>query len=220
MMRVARVVSLVVIGLAVWAGRAQAQPAPSAASDSRFYMAFDFGPTFGHKSSGFLGGEVGARVLGPFDVFVEFGQMKNVGTSDLDARAARIANDVGATASASYRINYFDAGLRYVATMPWPVQPYVMVGVGTTGVRASTALAVNGTTVEPESLGVTFGNDLNGTSRKGFVTFGGGVLYPLKDRYFIDGSYRYGRALSNPDEGATDNGINTNRLSIGVGVRF
>lgn len=221
MMRLARVVSFVVIALVGLSARGQAQTSSAGTTpDSRFYAGVDFGATFGHKSSGFVGGEAGARLMGPFEVFVEGGQMKNVGTSDLDARAQKIANAVGATVSAAYKVNYFDAGIRFSPKMPWMLHPYLALGAGIAEVKARTELAVNGTTVPPETLGVRFGNDLNGTSRKALVTFGLGVTYPIMNRLYLDVSYRYGRAIANPDEGATDSGINTNRAQLGFGVRF
>lgn len=218
MMRFARVASFVVIGLVALTVPSQAQTAT--AMDSRYYAGVDFGATFGHKSSGFFGAEAGARITGPLAVFVEGGQMRNVGTEDLDQRALKIANAVGATASAAYRLNYVDLGIRFSPSMPWTLHPYLVFGAGIAEVRATTALAVNGTTVPPESLGVQFGNDLNGTARKPFITVGGGVTYPLMKRLYLDGSFRYGRAIANADQGATDTGINTQRLQLGVGVRF
>ena len=146
--------------------------------------------------------------------------MFNVGTADLDERALLIGNAVGATVSTSYKVNYFDGGIRYSPPMPWMVHPYLLFGVGLASVRAETALAVNGNTVPPESLGVQFGTDLNGTSRKALITIGGGVTYPLMKRYFIDASYRYGRIFANAEEGAVDKGINTQRAQLGFGVRF
>jgi hypothetical protein len=221
MMRYARVVSCVVMVLLAMVTTAQAQtPAATAADDSRFSVAFDFGATFGHKSSGFFGGEGTYRLSGPLGIYVEGGHMMNVGTEDLDQRALTIANAVGATASASYKLNYFDGGLRYAPAMNWSAHPYVLFGVGVAQVSAETVLSVNGTAVPPESLGVQFGNDLNGTSSKPFIVLGGGVTYPLMERFVLDGSLRYGRAMGKAEEGATDSGINTMRLQLGLGVRF
>jgi hypothetical protein len=220
MMRFARVVSFVVIGLAGLAARGQAQTAGAAADTSRFYAAFNFGATFGHQSSGFLGGEAGVRVTGPYSIFFEAGQMKNVGTDDLDARALKIANAVGATASTSYRVNYFDFGVRYAPPMTWMAKPYLAAGFGGADVNSSTTLAVNGTAVPPESLGVQFGNDLNGSSTKAFLMIGGGVTYPFAERYFLDGSYRYGHIFPKSGDIEGDTAINTQRLELQVGIRF
>src|SRR4051812_4630577 len=111
MMRFVRVVSCVVIGLFAVAARSQAQTPAAGADESRFYAGLTLGATFGHKSSGSVGGEAGGQV-GPVGVFLEGGRMMNVGTQDLDTRALSITNAVGATASASYKVNYFAVGVR------------------------------------------------------------------------------------------------------------
>lgn len=220
MMRVARVVSFVFVGLLAITARSQAQTAAPAASDSRYFAAFDAAATFGHHSSGAFGGEVGMKITGPLGVSIEGGQMKNVGTEELDARALVIANAVGATASSSYRVNFFDVAVRYAPAMGWKAQPYVLFGGGVAQVRAKTELAVNGTTVEPETLGVQFGTDLNGSVRKGLITVGGGVMYPVYNRVFVDGSFRYAHILAKTSEVENDKGINTARAQIGIGITF
>src|SRR5262245_39497307 len=150
MMRFARVVSCAVMGLLALAVSGQAQT--TAGSDSsRYYAEINGGATFGHKSSGSIGGEGGVRISGPYVVFVEGGHMANVGTQALDDRAQLIANAVGATSSASYKVNYFDAGLRYEIPKTFTgsfqhLHPYLSVGVGAASVKAETAFAVNGTT--------------------------------------------------------------------------
>jgi opacity protein-like surface antigen len=219
MMRCAHVAMFVVIGLVAVAARSQAQ-APVGTDSSRFYADVTFGATFGHKSSGSIGGEAGFHVTNPLAIFIEGGRMSNVGTEDLDARALRIANAVGATASTSYKVNYFSVGARVAPELYWPVRPYGLFGFGLAQVRAETALAVNGTTVPPESLGVQFGSDLNGTEKKPFITVGGGFLYTFATRYFADVSYRYGRILPKTSVTENDQGINTNRLQVGVGIKF
>lgn len=218
MKRFARVASCAVIGFLALAARAQAQTPP--VEPSRFYAGITFGATLGHKSSGSIGAEVGGQVSGPVWVFFEGGHMGNVGTSDLDARAQKIANFVGATASASYKVNYFDVGVRVTPDLALPYHPYVAVGIGAAHVTAETALAVNGTTVPPENLGVQFGSDLNGSVTKPFFVIGGGVAYPFKQRYVADVSYRYGRIFPKTSEIENDQGINTQRVQVTVGVRF
>jgi opacity protein-like surface antigen len=221
MMRFARIVSYVVIGLLAAAPRGQAQPASS--DTSRFYVEFTGGANLGHTSSGTLGAEGGYRISGPFIVFFEAGHIFNVGTNDLDARAKVIGDAVGATANASYKINYYDGGLRYnldLMLMKGMLEPYALVGFGGTMVRAETTLSVNGTVVPPESLGVQFGDDLNGSVGKVFITFGGGVNYAIAKRYFADASLRYGRIFPKTDVIEGDTGINTFRIQFGVGVRF
>jgi len=221
MMRVARVVSFVLIGIVAFAVRSQAQmAAPVGADSSKFFAAFDVAATFGHQSSGAFGGEVGMGFARTFAVSIEVGQMKNVGTQELDNKAQNIATSVGATASSRYRVNFFDVAARYMPEMGWKAKTYVMAGFGVAKVFAETDLAVNGTTVPPESLGVQFGNDLNGSLNKPMFVLGGGAMYPINNMIFVDGSYRYGRIFPDTAEIENDHGINTNRLQIGIGVKF
>lgn len=224
-MRFARVVPCVLVGVLGFVGPALAQSSASQSAaagpdTSRYYAEVNGGATVGHKSSGSVGGEFGYRIMGPYIVFVEGGRMMNVGTSDLDDRASVIANAVGAAFSASYKVNYFDAGLRYnVPRMINMFHPYLTIGVGVAQVRSKTEFAVNGTTVPPESLGILLGDDLDGRVNKALLTLGGGVTYELMRRYFIDGTYRYGHIFSS-NALDSDKGINTSRLQIGFGIRF
>ena len=202
------------------AGAASAQTPPPAGPESPFYGEVDLGATFGHKSDTSAGGEFGVRVAEGFDIMIEGGHMGNVGTSDLDARAAGIANALGGTASTAYKVNYFDAGVRYsfVLISRPKIHPYVTAGFGLAQVKAETVLTVNGTTVGPDQ--VTFGTDLNGTTRKGFLMIGFGGTMTFGSRYFGDLSYRYGRISPDTTDIPNDTAINTQRLQIGVGVRF
>ncbi|HEV3062516.1 MAG TPA: outer membrane beta-barrel protein [Vicinamibacterales bacterium] len=220
MKRFARVVSCVAVCLLFVSARGQAQT-QDPSDTSRFYVEFTGGATLGHKSSGSVGGEIGYQVTGPYFVFFEGGHMANVGTTDLDARAKTIGDAVGATASASLKINYFDAGIRYNPKVMLSVlHPYLALGFGAAAVKVQTSLAVNGTVVPPESLGVQFGSDLNGTTTKGFMMIGGGVNYPFAKRYFVDGSIRYGRVFARTSAIENDTGINTLRVQFGLGVRL
>jgi opacity protein-like surface antigen len=214
-MRFARIVSYVVLGLLAVAARGQAQT-PASSDTSPFYAEFTGGANLGHTSSGTLGAEGGYRISGPYVVFFEAGHFFNVGSDDLDARAKVIGN-------ASYKISYYDAGLRYnfpVVAMKGLLHPYGLVGLGGAQVRAETTLSVNGTVVPPESLGVQFGDDLNGSVGKFFLTFGGGVNYTIHERYFADASLRYGHIFPRTSVIEGDTGINTFRIQFGVGVRF
>jgi opacity protein-like surface antigen len=221
MMRCARVATLWLVGfLCAGAVSAQTQP-PPAGSDYPFYGEFAVGTTFGHKSGGVFGGEVGWRMTSDFDILVEGGHMGNVGSSDLDARAQTIANAVNATFSAAYHINYVDAGIRYRILTPKPnVHPYVMVGIGMAQVTAETVLSINGTAVPPDQAGVTFGSDLSGTTHKVMFVFGGGATWAFHERAFADFSYRYGRIMPDTSTIPDDTGINTQRLQVAIGVRF
>ena len=221
MVRFVRVLSYAVIGLLAVAARVQAQAAP-VLDTSRFYAEFTGGANFGHTSSGTLGAEGGYRIKGPWQVFFEAGHMFTVGSSDLDARAQTIGNAVGATTSASYKISYYDGGVRYNPQILFRnmFEPYLELGFGGATVTAQTTFVVNGTVVPPESLGVQLGEDLSGTVGKGFIMFGGGATYAFATRYFADGSLRYGRVLARTSVIENDTGINTLRLQFGVGIRF
>jgi len=221
MVRFARVLSYAVIGLLAVAARVQAQAAP-VLDTSRFYAEFTGGANFGHTSSGTLGAEGGYRIKGPWQVFFEAGHMFTVGSSDLDARAQTIGNAVGATTSASYKISYYDGGVRYNPQILFRnmFEPYLELGFGGATVTAQTTFVVNGTVVPPESLGVQLGEDLSGTVGKGFIMFGGGATYAFATRYFADGSLRYGWILARTSVIENDTGINTLRLQFGVGIRF
>ncbi len=127
---------------------------------------------------------------------------------------------VGATYSASYHVTYFDAGIRYAIAMPSQmIKPYVSLGFGAAKVTAETVFSVNGTPVTPDSIGITTGDDLNGSTTKAFFMVGGGATANFRERYFADLSYRYGRiAPSGSIDG--DTGVNTSRLQFAVGIRF
>jgi opacity protein-like surface antigen len=219
MMRLARIASCAIVVLA-WAAPGRAQTTPS--DEGRYYAAFDAAATFGHQSSGAFGAEGGFRLSGPYTIYAEGGHMNNVGTRHLEDRALSIANAVGATASTAYKVNYFDAGIRYEpnALLPVKMHPYVLLGFGVASVKADTAFSVNGTTVPPESLGISLGDDLGGTVSKPLFILGGGVTYPLAQRYFLDGSFRYTRIFAKTSVIEDDEAINTARLQIGIGVRF
>ncbi len=223
MMRCARVAPLWLVMLLFARGVLAQTPAPAAQSsdeETPFYAAVDAAATFGHKSAGAFGGELGYHINKSFDVFLEGGHMTNVGTSELDARAQGLANSLGGSSSASYKVNFFDIGGRYifqVESRP-KVHPYVAVGFGLASVTAQTVITVNGQALGPDQI--TYGSDLNGTADKFMFMLGGGAHYSFSDRYFADLSYRWGRISPKPDEIPDDTAIVTQRLQIGVGVRF
>ena len=222
-MRFARVVPSILIGVLAVAEPARAQSAQAGPDTSRYYAEINVGATFGHKSSGSIGAEGGYKLSGPYTIYFEGGRMMNVGTSHLDDRARAIADAVGASFSASYKVSYFDGGLRYAVPRTFRMlrmlDPYLTIGAGLAHVRADTEFAVNGTTVPPGSLGILLGDDLGGSVNKAILTVGGGVTYDLARRYFVDGTYRYGHIFSS-NALVEDKGINTSRLQIGFGVRF
>jgi opacity protein-like surface antigen len=197
---------------------AQAQT-PSAGSDSKMYAEINFGPTLGHKSDAFVGGEFGYRLTLGLDVLVEVSHMGNVATSDLDERATVIANHLGGTASTAFKVTEFAAGVRYRFPVTGRFQPYVLGAVGAANVKTEVAFTVNGTTIDPSAT-VQLGSDLSGSLNKTIVVLGFGVNVPFKTRFFGDLGYRYGQILAKTDNFETDKSIPTQRVILGVGVRF
>jgi opacity protein-like surface antigen len=235
MKRFARVATLCVAGTLCGGAAARAQttqttqtttaPGPSS-TEPRLYVEIHAGPTLGHKSDKFVGAEAGLRLVEGLDVFVEGGHMGNVGTSTLDDRAAIIAGGLssllGANVSVSstaFVANYFNAGVRYHLSMVPMAHPYVLLGAGVASVKTEVTFAVNGTPVDLAPL-VTLGGDLSGTNTKTMIIAGGGVNVPFMQRFFADLGYRYGHILAKTSAVATDKGIKTQRVVLGVGVRF
>jgi opacity protein-like surface antigen len=201
---------------------AQAQSAPPA--DGRYSAQFDVAATLGHKSDASIGGELGYRYTDRWDFYFEFGHMGNVATSDLDRRAQLIANTIGASESSVQKANYYDVGARYKFRPHGPWHPYAVAGLGAATVRTKASFFVNGQDVTGQLANFTpqilLGSDLSGSLTKALFVLGAGVTRPYKNRYFFDGSYRFGHIF--PKTSAIDNdvSINTQRVQIGVGVRF
>jgi opacity protein-like surface antigen len=217
MMRIARVATMLLV---VTGGGAAAQAQATAATDSGWYGEFNVGATLGHTSDKSIGAEAGLRISEELDLFVEGGHIGNAATTDFEQRGQRIANAVGAGLSSIERVNYFDVGLRYHIPATPMVHPYVGVGVGFAHITTETNLSVNGTVVPPESLGVQLGNDLAGTFNKPFIMIGGGANINFGTRYFIDLSYRFGRASGESNSDVILAGVSTQRAQVGIGARF
>jgi opacity protein-like surface antigen len=198
---------------------AQAQTT-SSGFDPRLYVDVNFGPTLGHKSDKFVGGEAGVRLGGGLYVIIEASHMGNVATTDLDDRATIIANHLGGTASTAFKVNHGAAGLRYNIDVSSLVHPYVMGAVGIAQVKTEVEFNVNGTTIDPASRSVQLGGDLSGSVNKTIVIVGFGVNVPFATRFFADLGYRYGQILAKTDNFETDKAIPTQRVVLGVGVRF
>jgi len=203
--------------LGLGARPAYAQAAPAA--DSQMYAEINFGPTLGHKSDAFVGGEFGYRLTETLDLFVEGGHMGNVATSDLDDRAAIIANHLGGTASTAFKVNHFDVGVRYRIDGTPTIHPYVLGAIGVANVKTEVAFSVNGTVIDPSST-VQVGSDLSGTLNKTMIVVGFGINVPFKTRFFGDLGYRYGAILAKTDNFETDKTISTQRIVLGAGIRF
>lgn len=218
--RVAVVCLVAILGLGAVVAEAQT-PAAAPAADQKFYGEFNFGPTLGHKSDKFFGGEIGVRVMDGLDVIVEASHMGNVGTTELDNNATVIANFLGGTAATALKVNHGAVGLRYTpATPQLLVHPYILAAVGLAQVQTQVEFSVGGSPVDPASKGVQLGGDLTGTVNKTIVVIGFGVNVPFMDRFFADLGYRYGRIMAKADLVDTDKAIPTQRIVLGVGVKF
>jgi len=220
MMRCARLVTCFVIVILAGVSRSQAQ----SASEPRWYGEVTAAATLGHKSDTSFGGEVGGRLSDLLDVFIEGGHMGNVGNTDLDARAQVIADFLGGTVgTTAYKMNFFDVGVKYRVMETGRWHPYVGIGIGFANVKPEVRFAVNGTDVtdQLESLGVQLGSDLSESHNTFLFVIGAGTTFNFATRYFADLTYRYGRT----SEASSDNevliqGLNTQRVQIGVGIRF
>jgi opacity protein-like surface antigen len=227
MKRFARVATLCVVGmLGVGSVSADAQTT-SSGSDPRLYVELNGGPTLGHASDKFIGGEAGLRLVSGIYLFVEGSHIGNAATSDLDNRAAIIANYLGGTASTAFKINHVAAGVRYNVAVASFLHPYVMAGVGVANVTTDVTFSVNGSVVAPSDQRVQVGDqvvqlggDLTGSARKAILVAGFGANIPFATRFFADIGYRYGRIAANTADVETDKAIVTQRVTFGVGVRF
>ncbi len=218
---VAAVCLVCVLGIDAVSAEAQTPP-PMAGSDPKMYAEFNFGPTLGHKSDKFFGGEFGFRIVDGLYVIVEASHMGNVGTTALDNNATVIANFLGGTASTAFKEKHGAVGLRYNINLDVSpmVHPYVLAAVGVAHVETQVEFNVGGTAVDPASKGVQLGGDLSGTQNKTIFVVGFGVNVPFMERFFADLGYRYGQILAKTDTVETDTGIPTQRVVLGVGVRF
>lgn len=223
-----RFAMVLMVAFAGGVGSLSAQtPGAATTSPQRYpwYAELAAAATLGHTGSSSVGVEAGYSFTDEWQLFVESGRMGNVASADLDLRAQTIANFIRGSASTAQRAVYFDVGLKY---RTWPVgktHPYVLMGVGTAGVKTSASFFVNGTDVTAQlpELGVLLGTDLSGSLTKPFLTIGGGFTMPLTSRYpryLVDVSYRYGRIFPKSSEIENDLGINTQRAQVGIGIRF
>jgi opacity protein-like surface antigen len=219
--RSAIVCAIALLGTSVARAQTTAPPVPP----HQISLEFTVGPTLGHTSSVSVGGEADYVLRPKIDLFVEGAHIGNAATSDFKQRGQTIANSVGASVSGVQRVNFLDFGARYHLPDFNPtiakVHPYVAAGLGFASVKNTTTFSVNGTTVPPESLGVQEGSDLSGTHNRPFLMLGIGTHMPLRQRYFLDISYRYGHAFSASEDGEEVlAGVNTNRIQFGFGLYF
>jgi hypothetical protein len=222
MKRFGRCSTLVTVMAACGIGTAHAQTAGTTFPD-RGYVELTVGATLGHKSNSSVGVEAGYTLNDEWQLFLEGGRMGNVATSDVDARALTIGNAIGASVSTVQRAAYFDIGAKYRILKEYGKwRPYALLGVGSAGVKTTVNFAINGNDVTNQlgQYGVQLGKDLSGSVTKFFLTFGVGANALFGKRYLVDLSYRYGRIFPRTNDIVNDQGINTQRLQAGFGIRF
>lgn len=218
MRRFGQVMVAVVLGTVWTAQAAQAQTA-----ERPWSAEVDAAATLGHSSSSSFGGEVDRRVGEAWDVTFEIGGMRNITSSAVQDRADLIATQIGATADPIQKAVYYDFGLKYRLMSDGKWNPYVGLAFGGARVSTNTTFAQNGQTLSDDQLAanlVALGADLDGHVMKPLLVFALGVQLPFHDRFFLDGSYRYGRIFPRTGEIDNDKGVNTQRLQVGVGIRF
>src|ERR1700730_11395919 len=112
MRRFVRCSMLLTILTASGIGPAHAQTAGTTGPD-RGYAELTVAATLGHKSDSSIGAEAGYSLTNALQLFLEGGGMRNVATTDVDARAMIIGNAIGASVSTAQRAAYFDIGAKY-----------------------------------------------------------------------------------------------------------
>jgi len=203
---------------------AQTSPAPPTVENKGYVEAFAQS-AFGNVTSQAYGGEVGYTVRKNVQVFVEFGQVKNVAPPELGAAASLIAGFLAQTQSnVSYTVKepvtFVAGGVKYVIPITASrLQPYVMGGVGFAKVTKDVTFTVGGTDVTSQltTLGVQLGSDLSGEFNKPMVTLGGGVDWPIW-RQIVDGlQIRFSHIGAEDD---ATSALNIGRAGASVGIRF
>jgi opacity protein-like surface antigen len=203
----------------VWmalAGAASAQT-PLTLADETGYVEFFAQSSFSNVTSQAYGGEAGYVLNPAVQIFGEFVWVRNTAPDSLSANAQTIAAGISAAAgNASYQVRqpatFGVGGVKYVVpTEQSRVRPYVLAGLGVAAVKRDVTFS---TTAGDVSQFATIGTDLSGTETKAMVSFGGGVGVPVGRMMIIDVQYRYGHVFT------SDEGLNINRLGVGLGVRF
>jgi opacity protein-like surface antigen len=219
--------SAAVVSATVLSGVAQAQTlsAPSPPETVRGYVEAVAQSSFGDATSQSYGGEAGVTVWKNLQVFVEFGQIRNLAPAALGASAQQIAaflsqTQTGVSVSVKQPASFGVAGLKYLIPTPGArIRPYVLGGVGLAKVTRKVSFFANGTDVTGQllQLGVALGTDLSGEFTKSMLTIGGGVEWPAWRMLVVDFQVRFSRIAPEDD---TASAINVGRAGLGVGIRF
>jgi opacity protein-like surface antigen len=183
----------------------------------------DIAATLGHSSSTSVGGEVDRHLNDRWAAFIEAGHMSDITTQPVQDRAAVIAGGIGGTANPIVSAIYYDLGVRYKLVPDSSWNPYLTIGFGAARVNTSTTISVAGSVVSDAQLRDTYhvalGLDLDGYVTKFLVMVGAGVQHPIGERFFVDGSYRYGH-ISPSGKISGDKAVSTQRVQGGFGIRF
>jgi opacity protein-like surface antigen len=168
-----------------------------------------------------FGGEFGVSVVPNGQLFAEVARVNNVATPKLSASAQAIAAYLAATQtnvgySVQEPVTIGVAGIRFVVPTAGSLRPYFMAGGGFARVTQNVAFTVGGADVTSKlaQYGVVLGTDLSGSFTKPMLAVGGGIVWAIGEKFLADLHYRYGRIY------APDQGININRVGLGLGVRF
>jgi len=218
--RVSRYVVLLASAAATAVGASVAHAQAAAGATAPWSIGVAGSATFGNRTGGAFGVEVGRRMAHEVGLFAEAGRLLNLGTSDLDARAQRIGTVIGASSDPTYRVTYVDAGLRYELPAVRRLRPYALAGAGAARVTTVASFSTNGREASLGDAGVRLGADLEGTITNPYLTGGAGAIWNIGNRYALDASYRYGRMLARTSEIDGDTGIDVNRVRLGGVIRF
>jgi opacity protein-like surface antigen len=203
-------------------GQAAAQPS---AADRPLAIEGMGGGSFGSHSSGTIGVEGDYSFTPSIAVFAELGYVFNVTPQFITDRANSIAATQGGTASTKDKATLFDVGAKYVLK---PVfggyNPYVGISGGFAHVSKETTMTIGGATLDESQLlnqyQIQLGSDLAGSLNKGTFAVLFGIARDFHERYALDVSYRYTRIFPKTSDIEGDQGINVNRIQVGVLIRF
>lgn len=176
--------------------------------------------TFGDRQGDAIGGEATVRLTRMIDVVVGGSQLSDITPDDLVAGATMVATAAGASADVHQRADVFEAGVRVrIPTGTW-LQPYALVGGGTARVTTDTVFRKGGAEVDPATIGIQLGRDLDHKATKPSVILGAGLDMSIGRHLAIDAGVRFNRLFANTADVPGDVDRNVLRLQIGAGIRF
>ena len=214
-------VILVGAALAVCMVGGEARAQSPAAAEEKGYVEGVVQSAFGNVTSQSFGVEVGISVRPAMHIFVDVGHAGDTAPAELGTAAQLMAGSLSQTQSnvtytAQQPVTFGVVGIRYRFATASIVEPYVMVGGGIAQVKKDVSFLVAGSDVTSTlpQLGIVLGTDLSGSETKSMLSFGVGAVWPAWRNLIVDFQYRYGRVFT------SDQGLNLNRVGVGIGVRF